>query len=49
MCGAQNIANRFNEYFTDIGPDLARTINTSNTSILISVHPDPLQFLILMH
>ena len=25
-----NIANKFNEYFTDIGPDLASLIDTSN-------------------
>ena len=28
--GSQNIANKFNEYFTNIGPDLARSINTAN-------------------
>ena len=27
---AQNIVNKFNEYFTNIRPDLARSINTSN-------------------
>ena len=30
VSGAQNIANKFNEYFTNIGPDLARSINTAN-------------------
>ena len=30
MYGAQNIANKFNEYFTNIGSDLARPINTAN-------------------
>ena len=27
VSGAQNIANKFNEYFTSIGPELARSIN----------------------
>ena len=30
MFGAQNIANKFNEYFTDIGLDLPSSIDTSN-------------------
>ena len=30
VSGAQNIANKFNEYFTNIGSDLARSINTAN-------------------
>ena len=30
VSGAQNITNKFNEYFTNIGPDLARSINTAN-------------------
>ena len=30
VSGAQNIANKFNEYFTNIGPDLASSIDTSN-------------------
>ena len=30
VSGAQNIANKLNEYFTNIGPDLARSINTAN-------------------
>ena len=30
MSGAQNIANKFNEYFTTLGPDLASSINISN-------------------
>ena len=30
VSGAQNIANKFNEYLTNIGPDLARSINTAN-------------------
>ena len=30
VSGAQNIANKFNEYFTNIGPDLASSIDASN-------------------
>ena len=30
VSGAQNIANKFNEYFTNKGPDLASSIDTSN-------------------
>ena len=30
MSGAQNIANKFNEYSTNIGQDLASSIDTSN-------------------
>ena len=30
VSGAQNFANKFNEYFTDIGLDLASSIDTSN-------------------
>ena len=32
MCGAKNIADKFNEYFTEIGPSLAREIDVSNKS-----------------
>ena len=44
VSGAQNIANKFNEYFTNIGRDLASSIDTSIKlhSILISIHPAPI-------
>ena len=34
MCGAKNIADKFNEYFTEIGPSLASEIDVSNKSPL---------------
>ena len=30
IIGTKNIADKFNEYFTEIGPKLAKSINTSN-------------------
>ena len=32
MCGTKNIADKFNEYFTEIGPSLASEIDVSNKS-----------------
>ena len=32
MCGAKNIADQFNEYFTEIGPSLVSEIDVSNKS-----------------
>ena len=32
LCGAKNIADKFNEYFTEIGPSLASEIDVSNKS-----------------
>ena len=32
VCGAKNIADKFNEYFTEIGPSLASEIDVSNKS-----------------
>ena len=32
VCGAKNIADKFNEYFTEIGPCLASEIDVSNKS-----------------
>ena len=32
MCGAKNIADKINEYFTEIGPSLANEIDVSNKS-----------------
>ena len=32
VCGAENIADKFNEYFTEIGPSLASEIDVSNKS-----------------
>ena len=30
ITGTKNIADKFNEYFTEIGPKLAKSINTAN-------------------
>ena len=32
VCGAKNIADKFNQYFTEIGPSLASEIDVSNKS-----------------
>ena len=32
VCGAKNIADKFNEYFTEIGPSLANEIDVSKWS-----------------
>ena len=41
MCGAQNIANEFNEFFTNIRLDQPRSINTSNKAPLDSYLDTP--------
>ena len=41
ITGAQTIADKFNEYFTEIGPKLARSIDTANKKPFNSYLTDP--------
>ena len=39
ITSTQEMANGFNEYFTNIGPNLASSIDDSNTSFRLFVKP----------
>ena len=47
VCGAKNIADKFNEYFTEIGPSLASEIDVSNKSPFQHISNVPVYVVIL--